>query len=156
MKGQYRVPLDIKREDVVEKLRDNFGEEFDETVADIILSAMDQKHGTIVVISPDAAKDAEDAIREGKGRGLENSNHIKLSGNMVRQLCAIDGALMIDPYGKCEGIGIILQNEGNEKGDPSRGARYNSSKAYAEAHKDSLVCVISEDGMIDFFVKGIA
>ncbi len=69
---------------------------------------------------------------------------------MITCLCAIDGALMIDPYGFCEGIGLILPNDAPINGDSSRGARYNSARAYSSNHKNDLVCVISEDGMIDF------
>ena len=64
-------------------------------------------------------------------------------------MSSIDGAFMIDPYGKCSGIGLIIATPNAGQGTPERGARYNSAVNYVENNKKSIVVVISEDGMID-------
>ena len=152
-KGQYRVPLEPSRDDVIVKLKEKFAD-FDERVSDIIIAAIKQKHGTIVVVSSAADQETSELTREGRGKRIHKvnlSSLVEKLPNIVTQMCAIDGALMIDSDGNCGGLGLILPNSGGKKGDSTRGARYNSARAYADAHKDSFVCVISEDGMVDFF-----
>ena len=153
-KGQYRLPLDPCRDDVVEQLRSKFKNKVNEKIADIVMAAIDQKHGTIVVVSPIASEETSKLTMAGKGKRLHEvdlTKYIPENHCIITQMCAIDGALMIDPNGKCEGFGLILPNTSGEIGDSTRGARYNSAKAYADSHRDSFVCVVSEDGMVDFF-----
>lgn len=149
-KGQFKVPLDIRKEDILQKLKDKFHDNFNKDIANIIIAAINQKHGTMVVVSSNAKNETSSILEKGKGKGLHKVDLTKLDPEMITQLCAIDGALMIDPYGNCEGIGLILPNSGSKKGDSSRGARFNSAKAYSDKHKDDFICVISEDGMVDF------
>ena len=149
-RGHYKIPVEISWEYVLGLLKNKFHDDFDEKVVDIILAAYEQKHGTIIVVSAEAEMKTKDLVKGGKGKQMREAYLSKACREMITSLCAIDGALMIDPYGLCEGIGLILPNDGDIKGDSSRGARYNSAKAYSFNNKNDLVCVISEDGMIDF------
>ena len=57
---------------------------------------------------------------------------------------------MIDINCICYSFGVILDGIACiDKGDNSRGARYNSAIKYLESNPDSIIIIISEDGMID-------
>ena len=112
---------------------------------DLTQEATKQKHGTMVVISAGAK---EEAYR------LKNQatviKPIQLTSQIMKAITAIDGAVLIDPSSTCHGIGVILDGLATKKGDPSRGARYNSAVRYVETSKHCcLVIVVSEDGSID-------
>lgn len=65
----------------------------------------------------------------------------------------IDGAAMLDKSGTCHGFGVILDGECVVKGNPSRGARFNSAYNYIAARKmarqSAVAIVISEDRTMD-------
>jgi len=148
--GQYRLPeMKIDEELFIDKLNEKFGDKYDKSVVNIIKAAVQQKHGTMIVISPDAEKETEAIIKGGKGIAIDKVNLTHKTEELIIGLCSIDGAFMIDPYGYCEGIGLILSNLSGGKGNPERGARYNSALNYVKSHESSIVIVVSEDGMVD-------
>lgn len=114
---------------------------------DITTEATKQKHGTMLVISENAKAESE---RLGKQCFLLNP--LKLTVNIIQQITSIDGSVLIDKDGICHAIGVILDGLATDKGDSSRGARYNSAIRYYEhfgkTHPTVLV-IISEDGMIN-------
>jgi DNA integrity scanning protein DisA with diadenylate cyclase activity len=118
---------------------------------DITIQATKQKHGTMLVIS-DKAK--EESVRLGKQSfGLKP---IKLTTNVINQITSIDGSVLIDRNSICYAIGVILDGLATEKGDSSRGARFNSAIRYYEHFGKNQPCVlviISEDGMINLIPK---
>lgn len=115
----------------------------------VIEDAAGQKHGTMIVISSEAAKEA--------GRLEEQSTVLRepipLSEEILLMLTSIDGAVLVDPAGICHAAGVILDGVAvTGKGDRSRGARYNSAIRYihaAENYSECLAIVISEDGTIN-------
>ena len=115
----------------------------------IIEVASYQKHGTMVIISPSAKQESAALVGEGKGTAIHEKNLIEENKDLILGLCSIDGAFMIDPFGNCSGIGLILSNPNSGKGNPERGSRYNSAVNYINNNKSSIAVVISEDGMID-------
>ena len=148
--GQYKLPeMKINEELFNDKLSEKFGGKHDKAIVNIIEAAVQQTHGTMIVISPDAEKETEAIIKEGKGIAIDRVNLINEKEDLIIGLCSIDGAIMIDPYGYCEGIGLILSNPSSGKGNPERGARYNSALNYVKSHESSIVIVVSEDGMVD-------
>jgi len=79
---------------------------------------------------------------------------LHLTPHEIQRLTAIDGAVLIEPNGKCHAIGVILDGLATDKGKSSRGSRYNSAVRYVETAREKfkqecLAVVISEDGMID-------
>lgn len=121
--------------------------EFKEDLWDVIITATEQKHGTMVVISENAAEEAERLNRQ-----CFKIESKKIDSTMIKQITNIDGAVLIDKYSICHAIGVILDGTATKKGDSSRGARYNSAIRYYEANKEKhalMIIVISEDGMID-------
>lgn len=114
-------------------------------LCDLVLEAARQRHGSMVVISSRAE---EESLR------LENQATIiepnQLTPQLMKRVTAIDGAVLVDPKSICRAIGVILDGVATEKGDPSRGARYNSAIRYAESCRHNcLIIVVSEDGTVD-------
>lgn len=104
-----------------------------------------QPNGTILVISEGAAPEAMRLTRQ-----CFRVAPRLMTPSVLRLVTNIDGAVLIDPNGMCYGIGAILDGLATEKGDSSRGSRYNSALRYVESSRYAcLVVVVSEDGLID-------
>jgi hypothetical protein len=129
------------------RLFDGISKEQIDDLWDISMEATKQKHGTMLVISDNAANEA---IRLGKQ--CFTLKPLKLTEKIIQQITSIDGAVLLDRDSTCHAIGVILDGLATEKGDASRGARFNSAIRYYEqfGKETSLVLVIiSEDGMIN-------
>ena len=73
-----------------------------------------------------------------------------MTTDMLRLVTNIDGAVLLSPTGYCHAIGVILDGMASERGEPSRGSRFNSAVRYAESSNyPCLALVISEDGMVN-------
>src|SRR5690606_18387049 len=119
----------------------------------LIEKAMEQKHGTMLIISDHANEEAERLEKQStrvKSRSIDDE--------LMESITAIDGAVLLDTEGQCHAIGVILDGTMERgKGEPSRGARYNAAVKYLSyarqrGHKVVIV-VVSEDGMVDIFPK---
>jgi len=126
----------------------NAAEEDTELLVSLIDTAANEKHGTLLVIIENAAEEAK--------RLSTQATCIKpsrLSQTMLTSLTPIDGAVLLDPRGTCYAIGVILDGMASDKGNPARGARYNSAIRYVEsinkAGKKCMAIVVSEDGGVD-------
>jgi len=123
-------------------------------LSQIIDAMIDQRHGTMVVI-------LEEEICIKESERLENQSFtlgkVESELDSYVDLTNIDGSILLNSYGKCYALGVILDGEASEKCNISRGARYNSAIRYSENimknynSKKVLIVVISEDGMIDIF-----
>ena len=108
-------------------------------------AAVDQRHGSMLVVAKDAQLEA-DRLR-GQGTRIEP---LKLTPALYRQISRIDGAVMIDPHCTCHAIGVILDGQATADCMPSRGARYNSGVRYVSAADGRrLAIVVSDDRMVD-------
>lgn len=155
---EYRLPYLPKDKIDREKFYDDFSRIFKlitkkqiNELWDLTLQATEQKHGTMLVIS-------ENAIAEAKRLGKQSFalKPLKLTPKIINQITSIDGSVMMDIDSTCHAIGVILDGLATEKGDSSRGARYNSAIRYYEnfATEFSMaIIIISEDGMIDIIPK---
>jgi len=114
----------------------------------IVTQALKQKHGTMIVFSDHAKEEAERLKNQSTPILAKN-----LPSDLTMPLSSIDGALLLDMTAICHAVGVILDGIATEKGDPARGARYNSAIRYSEYVKIQkhacLIVVISEDGMIN-------
>lgn len=116
---------------------------------ELIEIAVQQQHGTMLVIS-DTAK--IEARRLGKQSFALQP--VRLNKEFFRKITAIDGAVLLDRKGVCHAIGVILDGKASEHGDSSRGARYNSAVRYMDGtKKPTMIVIVSEDGMIDIIPK---
>ncbi|MGK3723201.1 DNA integrity scanning protein DisA nucleotide-binding domain protein [Priestia megaterium] len=117
---------------------------------DFVDKAREQQHGTMIVITDEAKKEA---YRLGENSFPITANEIN-DLEFIYGLTSIDGAIMLDSSGKCYSIGCILDGISDSGlGDSSRGARYNSALRYInycdENDINVLIVIVSEDGMID-------
>jgi len=108
-----------------------------------------QRHGTVLVITPEAASESKRLASQATGLVP-----VSLTPDLLKSVTAIDGAVMLDISGICYAIGVILDGEAVEFGNPARGARFNSSLRYAAQmdalKKDCVVVVVSEDGTAEW------
>jgi hypothetical protein len=112
---------------------------------DLAQKASTQPTGTILVISAGAAQEAQRLTRQ----CFRVVPRI-MTPSVLRLVTNIDGAVLIEPNGMCHAIGAILDGLATDKGDSSRGARYNSALRYANSSRyPMLAVVVSEDGWID-------
>ncbi|MFY2253194.1 DNA integrity scanning protein DisA nucleotide-binding domain protein [Priestia megaterium] len=114
----------------------------------LVAAASEQKKGTIIVIL-----EREVAMIEAE-RLTQSSTVIKpkkINIQLLKRLSGIDGAIILDTKGICHAFGVILDGK-ITKGDPGRGARFNSAHRYFETKKEEKVCcllvVVSEDGHV--------
>lgn len=115
---------------------------------DLVAESPEQKHGTMIVVT-DHAK--EEAWRLAAQSTIIDP--IPLAPDLLLPLSSIDGAILVGPDAICHAIGVILDGIASERGDSSRGARYNSAVRYIDYVKSlghhCVIIVISEDGMIN-------
>lgn len=116
-----------------------------ELLKSLARTAEEEKHGTMLLISADAA---------GEARRLSSQatllEPLRLSTDLLPNLTPIDGAVLLDQHGFCHAIGVILDGLATNGGDPSRGARYNSALRYVGTSEiPCLAVVVSEDGGVD-------
>jgi hypothetical protein len=114
-----------------------------------VSAAMEQGHGTMLVVSADAEKEAARL-----GRQSLQIEPALLTPELVRRISGIDGAIIVDRDSRCFAIGVILDGLASEHGDPSRGARFNSAIRYVSTIESAALCVVvSEDGQVDMIPK---
>ena len=109
--------------------------------------AIDSNHGGILVIT-------EGYLEEAKRLAIHSTvfKPFKIKEDLIVDFFNIDGAKLMSPKGKCSAIGVILDGLLSERGDSSRGARYNSALKYYETQKGTykmMIIVVSEDGVVD-------
>lgn len=120
----------------------------------VVQEAMKQGHGTCILFTDNAAKEAS---RLAKYRRCIQIEAVNLSehSDIILPLSAIDGAIISDFDGNCYGVGAILDGEAQYAGDYGRGSRYNSAINYVGWKKENdreheyCAVVISEDGIHD-------
>ncbi|WP_078350478.1 diadenylate cyclase [Mucilaginibacter pedocola] len=116
---------------------------------ELIEIAIQQQHGTMLVISDNAKTEAKRLAKQ--SFGLQAT---RLHKDLFRTITAIDGAVLLDRKGTCHAIGLILDGKASDNGDSSRGARYNSAVRYMDGvKKPTMIVIVSEDGMIDIIPK---
>jgi len=130
-------------------------------IIEIVISASQQKHGTMIVITdPDTAskeiKRLSTQCISIKSFNLTSVDNIINRDILINQITKIDGAIYLDIEGKCHALGVILDGVASNNGISSRGARYNSALRYknlGDVQNKCVIVVISEDGMIDIVGK---
>lgn len=150
-RGSYYVSEEDYREETRKKLEKYFGESSNivEIVVGFIEEMLKCEHGALMIVTED----------EGVGEYLKSARSgIKLLKTMkfneikdyITGLATIDGAVILnykeedDSECVCEAFGAILDREPMIKGDPARGARYNSARKYIY-NKNAIAVIISED-----------
>lgn len=108
-------------------------------------SAAAALHGTMLVVHRNASEEAARLVPQ-----AQQVRPQLLDSRALAAVTSIDGAVLVDPVGTCYAVGAILDGHASGKGDPSRGARFNSAVRYHDAQRgECLVIIVSEDGMIN-------
>jgi len=112
---------------------------------ELLEAAASNDHGSLLVVAEDAKEEAERLANQ--ATGIEP---VFLTPELYTQGSRIDGAILMDPAGKCYAVGAILDGAASPGCTPSRGARYNSAVRYVMAAECSrLALVVSDDGMME-------
>ncbi len=114
----------------------------------VIQGARQQSHGVVIVITPDAAAEAARLAKQ--ATPIEPT---VLDLDQIKSATSIDGALLLDPDGRCHAIGVILDGNATPQATPARGARFNSALRYVMQHQSSLALVVSDDGHTDLLPR---
>lgn len=115
-----------------------------------IEAAVAQRHGTMLVITPEAASETQ--------RLAAQSTVIEpviVSKDIISHLSSVDGAILISPEGIIYSFGVILDGKASSNGNSTRGARYNSAIRYIDGERsrniNCLALIVSEDGYVDLY-----
>lgn len=125
-----------------------------QTTANLLIQAVEaavkQRHGTMLVITPNAASETKRLIAQ--STAIEP---VVASKEIISHLSSVDGAILLSPEGKIYSFGVILDGKASKHGNPSRGARYNSAIRYVDEQKqlqvNCLALIVSEDGYVDLY-----
>ncbi len=135
-------PADVKAK--IEAKFTNLSAGAADGLIDLVKHAMKAEHGTMLIVSENAAAEAARLTKSTKG-----IKPFTPAEATIVAASAIDGGILVDLEGKCHGIGIILDGEAGDGENPARGARYNSAIRYLRRHPESLIAVVSEDKTVD-------
>jgi hypothetical protein len=103
------------------------------------------QHGSMVMIATDAAAEAARLSRQAMV-----IQPTLMTPELLRQATKIDGTILVDPFGVCHAVGVILDGVANERCTPSRGSRYNSAVRYVYSSASSRMALVqSADGTTD-------
>ncbi|WP_327376592.1 diadenylate cyclase [Streptomyces sp. NBC_01216] len=144
--GIISLPKHVLDESYFRDLSDRlFSEPDDDALTQAAQAIGKHRHGAMLVISADA---------KGEARRLSPQSWAVeptlLSDNFLTQLTDMDGAVLLDPQGRCHAIGVILDGSARGEGDPARGSRFNNAVRYlGSEHPPAIVVVYSADGGID-------
>ena len=131
--------------DTYQRLFPEVEEEDVDHFAALFRAAVDQRHGSMLIVAKDAESEA-DRLR-GQGSRIDP---MKLTPDLYRQVSGIDGAIIINPHGVCHAIGVILDGQARPESTPSRGARYNSGIRYVRSTDiPRLAVIVSDDQTVD-------
>lgn len=135
---------EIKVAGDLSRIFDGLAEEGARNLVRLIHEATELGHGAQIVISSQAASEARRLSPQ-----ATLITPVATTPELIRKLCAVDGAVVLDPQGFCHAFGVILDGRVSSKGDRSRGSRFNSAVRYADGRDDCLIAVISDDATID-------
>lgn len=121
------------------------------TVAHLVHSAVDRKHGCTLVV--DLA--AEPAIIAGQGLEAPLDLRAPEGLSLACSLARLDGALHLRPDLTLCGFACLLDGTSTPGEDRARGARYNSALRFTAGREDVFVVVVSSDRPVSIIHSGV-
>lgn len=107
--------------------------------------AKDITHGALFIFIKTGIDDELKRLCDKCRRGFRvDSISVKNFKDFVSGMAAVDGAVLVDYEGNCRAYGVILDGIAKVKGNPQRGARFNSAINYIFGEERTAV-IISED-----------
>lgn len=148
--GVPHLPTRVLDEEYLEDLVSRFFPAADQdALREAAQAADNHRHGAMLIISADAASEAERLSPQ--SWSIEPT---RLTTELLTQLTDMDGAVLVDPQGRCHAIGVILDGTAHGRGDPARGSRYNNAIRYLDSKRPpAIVIVYSSDGVINILPK---
>lgn len=151
--------LGVRDYDALVEMLEHVGREITPTVsgrdlAHCVLDVSGAGKGTIIVLGcSDVPEDATGGMRS----TIDIRHDQKLRGEMLRQLSATDGALILDRKGRVRAFGAILTVEQTQhhQRELRGGTRSYVAEAFATQHPELTVIKISEDGPISIYRNGV-
>ncbi|EQB0490344.1 hypothetical protein ACYAQ7_002537 [Vibrio alginolyticus] len=115
----------------------------------LMLVQAHQGYGSMIVVAEDAESEAKRLSKQGT-----RIQPTRLTEQLFQCASRIDGTILLDPYGYCHAIGIILDGEATEQCTPSRGSRYNSGIRYVQSSLSRrMAIVVSDDRTVDIIPR---
>lgn len=143
--GEPRLPQQqLKPERLDDVCKRLFGQCDSSALWELAATASEAEHGAMLVISDHAEGEAARL-----GSQAFRVKPLRLTRASVNQVIGIDGAVLVDPAGRCHAIGVILDGVATAQGDRSRGSRFNSVGTIKNVDGRAVVLIVSEDGMIN-------
>ena len=128
----------------------NVSEDETELLIEAVEAAVIQRHGTMLVITPDASMEAD--------RLAAQSTLIQplpVTNTTISHVSNVDGAILMSPHGIIYAFAVILDGLASDNGNPARGARFNSAIRYVDGQRKlgipCLTLIVSEDGYVDLY-----
>lgn len=119
-------------------------------LGEAVKAALEQRHGTMLVITPEAEQEA--ARLSAQSTVIEP---VMASQETISHVSGVDGAILISPQGIIYSFGVILDGKASKNGSSARGSRYNSAIRYVDGQKsrniNSLALIVSKDGYVDLY-----
>ncbi len=116
---------------------------------ELVEAASRNDHGAMLVVSADAAAEAKRLSPQ--AWAIEP---VKLDPGLILRLTAMDGAILLDPQGRCHAVGVIADGRAAGQGDPSRGSRFNNAIRYLDSGgPPAIIVTFSTDGVIDILPR---
>jgi DisA bacterial checkpoint controller nucleotide-binding len=119
-------------------------------LVEAVEAAVDQSHGTMLIISANAELESERLSAQSTKIEV-----IPISKDIVSHVSSVDGAIIVSPNGNIYSFGVILDGLATKNGKSSRGARYNSAIRYIDGqNKINVPClaiIVSEDGYVEIY-----
>lgn len=144
---------------IIPELKDDRGAVF--RIQGIIEALKKQPHGTSIIFMDKKTLEIEKR-RLGDHKRLYSMNPFSILEHQeeILGISSVDGAMLADASGKCHAVGAILDGKSIVKGNPGRGARYNSlvnyvNWIYEEFTKEVLepawcfAAIMSEDRIVN-------
>lgn len=154
--GKYIIRQYKRAEEFEQIYKRVFGRDIDEYLKIVFEEGMRQPHGTSIIVLDDgtngdvAKLEVERLLKESTGIAIEP--YKKIPEKFIIGVTSIDGAMILDKFGKCYAIAAILDGNVAIKGDRAHGARHNSVMKYIKAKQDSglrgIGMIFSEDRTI--------
>ncbi|MFB8777130.1 diadenylate cyclase [Streptomyces broussonetiae] len=148
--GIPHLPAHVLDEEYFEDLVSRIFPEADQdALREAAQAAGNHRHGAMLIISGDAAAEAERLSPQ--SWSIEPT---RLTSELLTQLTDMDGAVLVDPQGRCHAIGVILDGTAHGRGDPARGSRFNNAVRYLDSERPpAIVIVYSSDGVINILPR---
>ena len=129
---RYAVPTLPNRYPSYEVAKARYSQQFPAASTDLIerfldlyKAAVDQDHGSMLVVAHDVKTEAKRLERQ-----CTRIEPVLMTSDLFRHVSQIDGSILVDPDGLCYAVGVILDGKARQDCHAARGARYNSAVRY--------------------------